>query len=204
MSTVLQAPLYLLRHGETAWNTERRLQGTKDSRLTERGRAQALAMARALRRELAGVTEAIVFLRSPLGRVRETSLLIGQELGIAPERWREDPRLAELGYGLWEGSTLNEIERERPNAYLEWKADPENFEIPQGESHRRLRERMAEILAEIAASRRRTVVVGHGTSGAVLRGINLGLDAPATMALDKPQGAFFCLTAGRERIITAD
>ena len=38
----LVAPLYMLRHGETAWNTERRMQGTKDSALTERGRAQAL------------------------------------------------------------------------------------------------------------------------------------------------------------------
>ncbi len=201
---ILDAPLYVLRHGETTWNTERRLQGTKDSNLTERGRAQALAMGRALRRELSNGEDVIVFLRSPLGRVRETSLLIGGELGLDPTRWREDPRLAEIGYGQWEGSTWDEIERERPNAYLDWKADPENFAIPDGEAHRRVRDRMAEVPAEIAASRRRTVIVGHGTSGAVLRGIHLGLDAQGTMALDKPQGAFFCLMAGTERRISAN
>ena len=52
----LSAPLYLLRHGETAWNTERRMQGTRNSDLTERGRAQALAMGRALKAELARET----------------------------------------------------------------------------------------------------------------------------------------------------
>ena len=48
----LVSPLYMLRHGETAWNTERRMQGTKDSALTDRGRAQALAMGRTLKAEL--------------------------------------------------------------------------------------------------------------------------------------------------------
>ena len=52
-SMKLTAPLYMLRHGETAWNTERRMQGTKNSALTERGRAQAIAMGRALKAELA-------------------------------------------------------------------------------------------------------------------------------------------------------
>ena len=67
----LVAPLYLLRHGETQWNTERRMQGTRNSDLTERGRAQAAAMGRALARELALEERPTIFLRSPLGRVRE-------------------------------------------------------------------------------------------------------------------------------------
>ena len=68
----LAAPLYMLRHGETAWNTERRMQGTKDSALTDRGRAQALAMGRTLRAELAQTPGPTLFLRSPLGRARGT------------------------------------------------------------------------------------------------------------------------------------
>src|SRR3954463_8140677 len=79
---ILTAPLYMLRHGETAWNTERRMQGTKNSALTERGRAQALAMGRALKLELARDPGPTVFLRSPLGRTRETSEIVGRELGI--------------------------------------------------------------------------------------------------------------------------
>jgi len=194
----LTAPLYLLRHGETAWNAERRVQGTRDSALTERGRAQATAMGRALRKELAREQRPTVFLRSPLGRVRETALLVGRELGLAPDEWRDDPRLAELSYGEWEGLTWPEIEAERRNAYLDWKANPEAFVMPGGEPHGDLHRRASEILAEIAASGRRTVVVGHGVSGAVLRGIHLGIDARRTIALEKPQDAFFRLFACAE------
>ena len=73
----LTAPLYLLRHGETAWNLERRLQGSKDSPLTTRGREQAAAMGRALAAELACEPGPTIFLRSPLGRTRETASFLG-------------------------------------------------------------------------------------------------------------------------------
>ena len=106
----LTAPLYMLRHGETAWNTERRMQGSKNSDLTERGRAQALAMGRTLTAELARAPGPTIFLRSPLGRVRETSQIVGRELGLDAGEWRDDPRLAELSYGQWEGSSWKEIE----------------------------------------------------------------------------------------------
>ncbi|WP_421996950.1 histidine phosphatase family protein [Reyranella sp.] len=199
----LVAPLYMLRHGETAWNTERRMQGTKDSALTERGRAQALAMGRTLAAELARDPGPTVFLRSPLGRVRETSEIVGRVLGLDPAEWRDDARLAELGYGDWEGFSWKEIELTHPTALSDWRADPHGYCPPGGETHSQLRERSAAVLAEIAASRTRTVVVGHGVSGAVLRGLNLGLDARAMFVLEKPQDAFFRLLAGREERIAA-
>ncbi len=199
----LTAPLYMLRHGETAWNTERRMQGTRNSDLTERGRAQALAMGRALKIELAQEPGPTIFLRSPLGRVRETSEIVGRELGLDPSQWRDDPRLAELGYGEWEGFTWAEIEVSRPNALTQWRADPHGFKPPGGESHHDLRSRSAAVLAEVVASATRTVIVSHGVSGAVVRGINLGLDARAMFVLEKPQDAFFRLLAGREERIEA-
>ena len=199
----LVVPLYMLRHGETAWNTERRMQGTKNSDLTERGLAQALAMGRALRAELAGEPGPTVFLRSPLGRVRETSEIIGRELGLDSGQWRDDPRLAELGYGEWEGFTWAEIEAVRPNALAQWRADPQGFMPPGGESHVELRRRSAAVLAEVVASQTRTVIVSHGVSGAVVRGLNLGLDARAMFVLEKPQDAFFRLLAGREERLEA-
>jgi broad specificity phosphatase PhoE len=200
----LSAPLYVLRHGETSWNTERRMQGRLNSDLTERGRAQALAMGRALKAELDRAPGPTVFLRSPLGRVRETSLIVGRELGLDPAAWRDDPRLAELSYGEWEGRSWREIELTRPNALADWKADPHGFCPPGGESHADLRLRCAAVLAEIAAANRRTVIVGHGVSGAVLRGLNLGLDAQAMFVLEKPQDAFFRLSdGGEERLLAA-
>ena len=199
----LVAPLYLLRHGETQWNTERRMQGTRNSDLTDRGRAQARAMGRALHAELARVPGPTVFLRSPLGRVRETSEIVGRELGLDPGDWRDDPRLVELGYGAWEGFSWPEIEVTHPTALADWRADPHGFVPPGGETHLELRARSAAVLSEIAASATRTVVVGHGVSGAVVRGLNLGLDARAMFVLEKPQDAFFRLLAGREERIEA-
>ena len=201
---ILTAPLYMLRHGETAWNTERRMQGTKDSPLTERGRQQAVAMGRALRRELASAPGPTLFFRSPLGRTRETAEIIGRELGLGGSEWRDDPRLAELGYGQWEGYSWKEIELTHPTALSDWRADPHGYCPPGGETHSELRCRSAAVLAEIVASSTRAVVVGHGVSGAVLRGLNLGLDARAMFVLEKPQDAFFRLSAGIEQRIACD
>jgi probable phosphoglycerate mutase len=201
----LTAPLYMLRHGETAWNLERRMQGSKDSTLTPRGREQAAAMGRALAAELAREPGPTIFLRSPLGRARETALIVGSALGLDPAEWRDDIRLAELGYGQWEGFTWREIEVDHPDAMARWRADPEGFCPPGGETHHALRRRSAELLVEIAASSVRTVIVSHGVSGAVMRGLHLGLDARAMFVLEKPQDAFFRLLAGREeRILAAE
>jgi probable phosphoglycerate mutase len=200
----LDRPLYVLRHGETAWNLERRMQGTRNSDLTVRGRAQARAMGRALAGELAREPGPTIFLRSPLGRARETSLIVGRELGLDPDEWRDDRRLAELSYGDWEGFSWKEIEVHRPGALADWRADPHGFCPPGGETHFELRRRSAAVLADIVASRMRTVIVGHGVSGAVLRGINLGLGAKAMFVLEKPQDAFFRLTAGDEERIACE
>ena len=198
----LTAPLYVLRHGETVWNIDRRMQGTKNSALTERGRAQAQAMGRTLRAELALEQRPTIFLRSPLGRTLETSLIVGTELGIEASQWRDDPRLAELCYGDWEGFSWKEIQVHTPNALADWRANPEDFCPPGGETHHELRRRTVAALADIVATNARAVIVGHGVSGAVLRGLNLGLDARAMFVLEKPQDAFFRLTAGaEERII---
>lgn len=200
---VLEAPLYVLRHGQTAWNVERRLQGTRNSDLTVLGREQAVATGRKLAAVLPRDGRPVRFLRSPLGRTRETSLLVGRELGVDPADWQDDPRLAEHGSGAWEGLTWPEIEHGRPGTYAAWKRDPERHGPPGGESHRDLEWRSASVLAEIATSRTCTVVVGHGVSGAVLRGLAQGLRASEALALDKPQTAFFRLQAGCEERIEA-
>jgi probable phosphoglycerate mutase len=158
-------------------------------------------MGRTLKFELARAPGSTIFLRSPLGRVRETSEIIGRELGLDPAQWRDDPRLAELSYGQWEGFSWKEIEVTHPTALADWRADPHGYCPPGGETHHALRQRSAAVLAEIATSNARAVVVGHGVSGAVLRGLNLGLDAKAMFVLEKPQDAFFRLLAGVEERI---
>ena len=136
--------------------------------------------------------------------MRETTEIIGRELGLDPAEWRDDPRLAELSYGQWEGFSWKEIEVTHPTALADWRADPHGYCPPGGETHIDLRRRCEAVLTEIATSGTRTVVVSHGVSGAVVRGLNLGLDARAMFVLEKPQDAFFRLMAGQEERIACD
>ena len=108
------------------------------------------------------------------------------------------PRLRDLKF-----AAPADIEVGHPNAMASWRADPEGFCPPGGETHLDLRRRSAAALADIIASGMRTVVVSHGVSGAVLRGLHLGLDARAMFVLEKPQDAFFRLLDGREERILA-
>lgn len=84
-----------------------------------------------------------------------------------------------------------------------WRADPEGFVPPGGETHFELRRRARSFLDEMHDGQVRVVAVGHGVSGAVVRGLHLGLDARAMFVLEKPQDAFFRLDAGGETRIEA-
>ena len=88
--------LYLLRHGQTRYNAELRLQGRCNSDLTARGEAQALAMGARLAELLAEPASWILY-ASPLGRARQTAERVCQQLGLDKERIVWDERLVELG-----------------------------------------------------------------------------------------------------------
>lgn len=100
--------LYLLRHGQTRYNAEQRLQGRCNSDLTDRGEAQATAMGARLRDVLDEPARWTLY-ASPLGRARQTALLVCQQLGLDSERIVWDERLVELnmgsgraaGYRIW-------------------------------------------------------------------------------------------------------
>lgn len=197
---VLEAPLYVLRHGQTAWNVERRLQGAQNSDLTVLGRQQASAAGRKLATVLPRDGRPVRFLRSPLGRTRETSLLVGRELGVDPADWQDDPRLAEHGSGAWEGLTWPEIEHGRPGTYAEWKRDPHGAGPPGGESHRNLERRSASVLAEITSSGTCRVVVGQ--RGQRFYPARLGPRLQGVRACTRPavDSVFRLLAGRRERI----
>ena len=199
-------PIFVLRHGETEWNTELRLQGSRDSRLTERGRQQARAMGQALARALqdefpAGCAPHLLV--SPLGRTRETAELIGAALGVTQESWRADQRLAELSYGSWEGLMVREIEEISPGVMARWRASPLDFTPPGGESHLELRGRCQAFLDEAMGLQHPLIVVGHGVAGAMLRGLYLGLSPTEIFVLEKPQDALFRLHGGMSTKISA-
>src|SRR3984957_8197988 len=100
-------PLYILRHGETEWNRDRRFQGALDSPLTEKGRDQARRFGLALHRRLGSVTPVLV--SSPLGRTVETMRLACAAAGWDAAQCRLDPDIQEVSLGEFDGLTRDDL-----------------------------------------------------------------------------------------------
>ncbi len=169
----------LLRHGETLWNRDGRLQGWQDSPLTEAGRAQASALAARLGDER---VDAIV--ASDLGRTRETAAPIAARLGVG---LRLDAGLRERCYGEFEGMTWAEIERARPRDYQRLAARDPEFVVPGGESGRQFRDRVVAALEHLArrhANETVAVVTHGGVLGVVYRHAkDIPLEIPRTFSV---------------------
>ena len=188
------ATIYFIRHGQTPWNAQGRLQGGRDIDLNATGEAQAAAVAERLR-ALAGarLTEAD-FVASPLVRTRRTMAILRMALGLPSDGYRIDPRLREIGFGHWEGSTWAEIRRRDPAGASardrsRWQHRPPG---PGGESYAALVERVAPILADLD---RPAVMVSHGgVARAMLVALGL-LDVYAAPRLGIRQGEVLVLEA---------
>ena len=105
----MAGPLYFVRHGETDWNRDGRLQGQRDVELNAAGRRQAAACGTILGDLLRGIgrqPDEFAFVSSPLSRALETMALMRRMLGLDPASVQIDPRLKELSFGDWEGEPL--------------------------------------------------------------------------------------------------
>jgi broad specificity phosphatase PhoE len=191
---VAEQTIYLVRHGETEWNREGRVQGHLDSPLTRRGREQARRAGRTLAALLEGEPP-FVLLASPLGRAEASARLILETLGPEITEWRTDDRLKEISWGRWEGLTRAEIAARDPELWRWREADRWRNPPPQGESHAMLADRARSWL-ESVAGRPRLIVIGHGAWGRALRGVYQNLMPERIDALDEPQDALFRLAAG--------
>jgi probable phosphoglycerate mutase len=149
-------PLLLIRHGETDWNAQSRIQGHIDIALSERGQQQAQALARFLRAEPLSAIYA-----SDLGRARQTALPLALHQGL---ELRLDPRLRERGFGLFEGSTYTEAQANWPNEYAIWQRRDPGHALPGGESYLQARARVLQCLEEIVHRHEgeTVAVVTHG------------------------------------------
>jgi len=148
--------ILLIRHGETTWNRSGRVQGWRDSPLSELGVAQAQALGDRFAGERIDR-----LISSDLGRAQDTAAPIARGLGIAIEL---DPEIRERNYGIFEGRTYVEIERDHPEAYAFLaRRDPE-YVIPEGESGAGFGRRVLRALERIATAHQgnRIAVVTHG------------------------------------------
>jgi len=145
----------LVRHGETQWNLDQRIQGHQDVPLTERGMEQARRLAACLAAE---PPHAIY--SSDLQRSRLTAEL------LAPDRTeiRTDPRLREAEFGEWEGLSLAEIRSRHPEDFENWRRDALTHRPPGGETIEALKDRCMSALAEALPRHpgERVLVVSHG------------------------------------------
>lgn len=187
--------IYLLRHGETEWNRQRRLQGQLDSRLTNRGIAQAVAMGLMLKRLLGDGAGGFRMVCSPIGRASETARLVAAALHYDPAAIAEEPRLVEHGFGVWQGELQVDLPQKFPEMWRAREADKWNYRVPEGESYALVSARLAEWLAEQSVDSP-LIVVSHGLAGRILRGIYAHAKPAEIFAMTEPQDALFRLSHG--------
>lgn len=162
MQVNLDFPLYFLRHGETFYNAEGRIQGQLDTQLTPKGRAQAAEAGQRLDRAIRAEGQApgdFGYFASPLSRASDTMVLARRAMGLAGEAFQKDNRLMELNFGQWQDLTWPEIRARDPAAVAArtehfWTVAP-----PGGESYADLTDRVRTWLVERSGA---TVVVAHG------------------------------------------
>ncbi|MBV8659787.1 MAG: histidine phosphatase family protein [Burkholderiales bacterium] len=152
--------LWLIRHGETDWNTERRFQGQTDIPLNCTGREQAGLLATRLGAEQTRTRFAAIY-SSDLSRAMVTAAPIGRQLGldIMPE-----PALRERHYGVLSALTPEEMAIRHPEAHARWLVRDPDYAMENGESLRSFSDRVLTSLAIIAARHpaKQVIVVAHG------------------------------------------
>lgn len=189
----MSAEIYLLRHGETAWNLDGRLQGQRDSALTEFGRRQAQQLGDLLAAHFHD-GKLPPFQVSPLGRAQETANLLRSRFAGLPAPYLIEPRLTEVGFGDWEGQTFDEIEAEWDDlidAYddLDWL-----FEAPGGEGYDQAVMRVESWLADQAGA---LIAVTHGLTAQLICTRYLGLARADVAAFTVEHGVIYHLHDGK-------
>lgn len=187
-----ETELYLVRHGQTAFNDEGRLQGWRDSPLTDLGRTQAQRHGVVLKTLISNPDNYRV-VSSPQGRALDTARIICAGLGLGRERIETDVRLREMSFGDWEGMTLGQVDAGYPGAWRARRQDRWCYVPPGGENYEMISSRVESWLNEVHAP---TLVVCHGITGRVLRGLYGLLSKDETLAQDEPQDAVFRLMSG--------
>jgi broad specificity phosphatase PhoE len=185
--------IYFIRHGETDWNVEGRLQGQTDIPLNARGRVQAEEAGIRLR-DLVQSCADLDYVASPMGRTRETMERLRRIVGLHPTFYRLDDRLIELTFGTWEGLTWKEVRAREPQAAAARERDKWGYVPPGGESYAMLAERIRPILADLT---RDTVVVAHGGVARAFLAVSCGVSTRHAASLDIWQGRILVIEGRR-------
>jgi 2,3-bisphosphoglycerate-dependent phosphoglycerate mutase len=173
-----------VRHGETAWNVDARIQGQLDIQLNETGRWQARRVGWALASE-----PVTAVYSSDLCRAHETAHWISQQLGVPVTAHQG---LRERRFGMFEGRTFDEIHQTWPDHAHNWRKRIPEWEPPEGgESLIQLRERVSRTMQDLAGRHpgEQIVVVAHGGVLDTLYRIATGQEVNSPRTWQLPNGA---------------
>ena len=183
--------IWLLRHGQTEWNAEQRIQGQLESKLSPLGIKHARHQAELMKPILQQNPPCFV---SPLGRAQQTADIA---MGGAP--FETDARLAEAHAGELQGMTRSEVAERYPHIYGD---NPQVLDLfcaaPGGEGYENFRARIADFMSTLTEP---TVVVAHGLFGQVMRGLVQGLERSQMAVLGNEQGCVYVLEDGAETVL---
>jgi broad specificity phosphatase PhoE len=188
--------IYFIRHGETDWNVEGRLQGQTEQPLNRRGEEQARAAGRTLGKLIG--PRPLPFLCSPMRRTRQTMAGVRAALDLPPNDFFIEPLLIELSFGRWEGMIWPEVKAEDPALAAERYKDKWRFQPPGGESYAMLAERVAPWIAKLDGP---VVAVSHGGVARALLYLICGLDPARASQGEIHQGKVLLIEDGRWRWI---
>lgn len=177
--------LYFVRHGQTEWNAQHRLQGQSDIDLNDVGRGQADANGVKLAGLLGNAAD-FDFVASPMRRARETMERVRKGMELDPDSYRTDARLVEVHFGDWQGYTYPELQAKDPAFAAKRDRDKWNV-VPPGEgaeSYQMLQERVRPWFEALAQP---TVCVAHGGVARVIFRLAGGLDGLEASRLEIPQ-----------------
>ena len=150
--------IYFVRHGQTQWNARGLAQGSSDIELNNKGREQAHANGERLA-ALVKEPGKLDYVTSPMKRAKETMEILREGLGLPGAGYRADPRLKEMGFGVFEGTSWADYAKRLTDGEKAHGTDPWTYAAEGGESYAALSARALPVFGEVT---RGTVIVGHG------------------------------------------
>jgi broad specificity phosphatase PhoE len=197
MPRAVETHLYLVRHGETDWNREQRLQGTVDVPLNSAGVRQARRLA-----DYFVPLPIVCIVSSPLARASATAAILA-EACACPQT--TDARLREIDHGTWTGRTLVDLGQCFPSLVKGEQLLPEAFDVSAGESLSAVHQRASEVLADLldAYGGQSVVAVGHGVTLAAMWCAATGLEMARLHERQPPNAGGVDLTFSQRRLVDA-
>jgi len=174
--------ILLIRHGETIWNVEAKIQGCQNIYLTKKGIQQGKSL---IKRLLSMDRKFIKVYTSDLKRCSIISNFISKELNIILEEVKD---FREMDFGKWEGLSINEIKEQYKEVYFKWRSNPKEANIPDGENLIKVQKRCLVAIKQIINSYNEgtVIIVSHSIAikTIILGLLNIDLEHFYKMSID--------------------